>query len=161
MAKSFANDAVRSVAMQHGRVTRPSLVPSGFDHIAFQREADLRFMLLALRWLREACQRAAAITGDAQVSTALAEFDSSLPAAKDMRDVGEHLMEYVEGRGKLQRDSSRIGQRGAEPSLAVRIWEEGNAGTLSFGWAGMTLDVDDALTAAQKLYGVVLRAELT
>jgi hypothetical protein len=85
-----------------------TLVDNGFDHVAFQREADLRFMLLALRWLREACRRAAAITGDGHLKTALAEFDSSLPAAKDMRDVRELGRTRAEHRRDLEPPETRI-----------------------------------------------------
>jgi hypothetical protein len=162
MAHSAANDAVRAVAMQHGRIA--SALPEDekfFAHRGFRQEVDLRFLVLALRWLREACGLAAGITQDRGLIGALHQFDSALPAAQDMRDVGEHLRDYLRGRGDLQRPEVREARaaRGRNPdvgrqeALGVRIWEASDDGSgTRFEWAGIEIDVDRALRASEGLY---------
>jgi len=75
------------------------------------------------------------------VKTALQEFDSSLPNLSKMRNVGEHLDDYMLGIGRLH-----AVQR---TQLQVSSWN----GT-AFTWLGVELDIDTALEAA----GLLLRA---
>jgi len=168
MAHSAANDAVRAVAMQHARIS--DALPEDekfFADRGFRKEVDLRFLVLALRWLREACSIAAGITQDRVLMAALDRFDSAVPGCKDMRDVGEHLRDYLRGRGKLQRPEVRQARasRGGNPdvgrqeALGVRVWEAATGcGGTRFTWAGMDIDVDQALTTAEALYASLCAA---
>jgi hypothetical protein len=154
MAHSIANDAVRAVAMQHYRVGQP--LPEDerfFARKGFRQETDVRFLIVALRWLREGCRLAADVTRDRDLHRALSEFDAALPDTKDMRDVGEHVAEYFKGRGWLQQpqvratDASRGAERrGEHRSLAVRIWRSQDDASTTFTWAGMETNLDTAST---------------
>jgi hypothetical protein len=165
MANSSANDAIRAVAMQRQRVGRN--IPADdrfFASAGFRQEVDVRFLVVALRWLREACRLAAAVTGDRRLEVALGEFDAAFAygddagaenAAKDMRDIGEHLADYIAGRGRLQRSDRRPGDRGHESGLGVRIWATHPDGDTHFAWADMEIRLDAALEAAERLYGAL------
>lgn len=164
LAHSLANDAIRAVAMQHHRISQE--LPEDerfFTDQGFRQEADLRFLLIALRWLREACRAAAAITNDPRLADALNAFDASLPHAKDMRDVSEHVADYIRGRGALQdqRPQARAKRvaRGAEGrgqgDHGLRLWRGEDDGTRAFTWVDMEIDTGQALTAAETLYAAL------
>lgn len=164
LAHSLANDAIRAVAMQHHRISQE--LPDDerfFAGQGFRQEADLRFLLVALRWLREACRAAAAITGDPRLAGALNAFDASLPPAKDMRDVSEHVADYIRGRGALQdqrpqAQAKRVA-RGAEGrgqgDHGLRLWRGEDDGSLTFAWANMEINTGHALTVAEALYAAL------
>jgi hypothetical protein len=162
MANSLANDAIRTVAMQRDRVARNAPADDQFfAEAAFRQEVDIRFLIIALRWLREPCRLAATVTGEQRLDVAVREFDAvfvstgatgAVNVAKDMRDIGEHLADYIEGRGRLQRADRQRGNRGHESGLGVRIWTTEPDGDTRFAWAGMEIRLDAALQAAEQLY---------
>jgi hypothetical protein len=164
LAHSLANDAIRAVAMQHHRINEE--LPEDerfFAGQGFRQEADLRFMLVALRWLREASRAAAAITNDPRLADALHASDASLPPAKDMRDVSEHVADYIRGRGTLQdqRPQARAKRvaRGAEGrgqgDHGLRLWRGEDDASLTFAWVGMEINTGRALAAAETLYAAL------
>ncbi len=63
LARSMANDAIRAVALQRDRI-KDRDDGAYFAVAGFRRGVDVAFLLLALRWLREACQLVAELTGD-------------------------------------------------------------------------------------------------
>lgn len=90
LARSVANDAVRAVAMQRNRI-KDRDDDAYFVAAGFRQEVDVAFLLIALRWLREACQLIADVTGDSSLVSALSDFDRRLRGARDMRDIREHI----------------------------------------------------------------------
>lgn len=131
-----------------------------FASPGFRQEIDLRFLVLALHWLREACALAAGLTNDRRLMGALARFDSAVPNAKDMRDVGEHLRDYLRGRGKLQEPDVRrvraarsLPDVGRDEKLGVRTWD-----STHFEWADMSIDVEQVLKSAEGLYAALRTA---
>src|SRR5579862_3048669 len=77
LALSTANDAIRAVALQRDRI-KDRDDDAYFAAAGFRQEVDVAFLLLALRWLREACQLVAELTGDKALAEALGDFGRRL-----------------------------------------------------------------------------------
>lgn len=88
---------------------------------------------------------------DAALVTAVDGFDRRLPGARDLRDVREHIRDYIQGSGKLQRPATVPDRLVSMASLSSRIWL-GHDELSHFIWAGKEIRLDDALPAAERLY---------
>ena len=142
-AKSFANEACFTVALQHRRLRTTEPEDTVF---LFRWYADLQFLIVALRRIRRAAELATQVPGiSPKLIEALDEFDRCLPHLTKMRNVGEHIDDYLLGAGR-----SKEVARGA---LQVCEWN----GTV-FTWLGLTLDIDEALTAAGSLFSALADA---
>jgi len=151
MAHSVANDAIRAVAMQRSRVL--ANLPEDetfFGARGFRQEIDLNFMLVALRRLRRAATLAARIEGcQESLRESIRQFDEALPGLATMRNVGEHIDEYILGQANRR-------HRDVYPSsVGVRLWFT-SSGALVFDWVGQQIDIDKALKAAEHLYSDIL-----
>lgn len=123
MAHSAANDAMRAVALQRRRSARESEEDDVFfADTSFRREVDVYFLLSALRWLDESCKLAGNLTKDPALLRALEEYERLLPQARDMRDVHEHVADYIRGDGNLQRPNATPDRRVRVATLGVRMW---------------------------------------
>jgi hypothetical protein len=141
-AKSFCNEAIFTVALQHRRLRTTEPEDQVF---IFRRHADLQFFIVALRRLRRAVELGAEVPHvSVTLRAALTAFDNRLPGLAKMRNVGEHINDYMLGDGR-----AKGVQRG---DLQVSTWEGG-----VFTWLGVELDVDAALAAAETLFDVVKR----
>ena len=139
-AKSFCNEAVFTIALQHRRLRSTEPEDKVF---VFRRHADLQFLIVALRRLRRAAELGARVPHvSSRLRAALVEFDDRLPGLAKMRNVGEHIDDYVIGDGR-----AKDVQRG---DLQVSTWD----GTV-FNWLGVELDIDAALEAAETLFEAV------
>jgi hypothetical protein len=150
LARSTANDAIRAIALQCDRIQDRD-DDAYFAAAGFRQEVDVAFLLLALRWLREACQLVAELTGDEALADALGDFDRRLPEARDLRDVREHIRDYIKGSGKLQQKATAPDRLVPPGSLGSRTWL-GHDEFSHFIWAGKEIRLDDALPAAEVLF---------
>lgn len=142
-AKSFCNEACFTVALQHRRLRT---VEPEDEVFVFRWHADLQFLILALHRLRRAAELAQRVPQvSVALKTALEQFDRSLPSLKKMRNVGEHIDDYLLGGGRSQ-DVQR-------QSLQVSTWN----GTV-FRWLDVDLDIDIALGAAEALFSAVAKS---
>lgn len=67
-----------------------------------------------------------------------------------MRNVGEHIDEYIVGQANRR-------HRNVYPSsVGVRLWFTSESGALVFDWVGQQIDIDKALGAAEHLYADIL-----
>lgn len=107
--KGNADDALRAIVLQAHRMQNEPVVSAAFADKGFQKEIDARFLIVALRWFHRSCAAAAAASGDEGLRRAVAEFEQGVlhGKAKEMRDIWEHLDEYVRGIGVLQRPHRR------------------------------------------------------
>jgi hypothetical protein len=139
-AKSFCNRECFTVALQHRRLQTQEPEDEIF---LFRWHADLQFLIIALRRLRRAAELAARVpqVSDA-LKAAIEEFDKALPGLAKMRNVGEHIDDYLLGTGRLKEV-----RKGA---LQVSTWD----GTV-FNWLDVELNIDIALEAAQTLFAVL------
>jgi hypothetical protein len=119
----------------------------------FRWWADLQFLIVALRRLRRAAQIASAVPSASEpMAGALRDFDEALPDLQLMRNVGEHIDDYVL---ETKRRRHPIDRR----LLQVGTWD----GT-TFTWlkrqpdVDAQLNIDAALGAAENLYLTVRRA---
>jgi hypothetical protein len=89
MIRIAAGDGIHAVALQAHRIRHAEAILTAFGDKWSQREADARFLIVALRWVHRQCAAAARMTGDAQLGEAVAEFEQAVfdGAAKQMRDV--------------------------------------------------------------------------
>jgi len=156
LARSTANDAIRAVALQRDRI-KDRDDDTYFAAAGFRQEVDVAFLLVAVRWLREACQLVAELTHDAALVTALDAFDRRLPGARDLRDVREHIRDYIQGSGKLQSRATAPDRLVSSASLGSRTWL-GHDELSHFIWAGKEIRLDDALPAAERLYEAMSEA---
>jgi hypothetical protein len=152
LARSAANDAIRAVAMQRRRIKQDAEQDDAFfEHESVRQEVDVAFLLLALRWLREACQLVAELTCDEALAQAVGEFDRRLPGARDLRDVREHIRDYIQGSGRLQAATTTPDRLVSVGSLGSRTWL-GRDDVSHFIWAGQEIRLDDVLPASERLY---------
>ncbi len=156
LARSTANDAIRAVALQRDRI-KDREDDAHFAAAGFRQEVDVAFLLVALRWLREACHLVVELTQSAALAAAIGNFDRRLPAARDLRDVREHIRDYIQGSGKLQRDTTPPDRLVSMASLGSRTWL-GHDELSHFIWAGKEIRLDDALPAAECLYRAMQEA---
>ncbi len=156
LARSTANDAVRAIALQRDRINNRG-DDAYFAAAGFRQEIDVAFLLLALRWLREACQLIAELTGDKVLANALGEFDRRLPEARDLRDVREHIRDYIKGSGKLQAKKTAPDRLVPVSSLGTRTWL-GHDELSHFMWADKEVQLNDALPAAEALFRAMREA---
>jgi hypothetical protein len=156
LARSTANDAIRAVALQRDRI-KDRDDDAYFAAAGFRQEVDVAFLLLALRWLREACQLVVELTGDQALAGALGYFDRRLPKARDMRDVREHIRDYIKGSGKLQKTTTTPDRLVPPRSLGSRTWL-GHDELSHFIWAGKEIRLDDALPVAESLFEAMRNA---
>jgi hypothetical protein len=150
-AKSLANQACFTVALQHRRLK--STEPED-DVFIFRWHADLQFFIVALRRLRRAAELTAGVPAvSASVETAIHDFDERLPGLAKMRNVGEHIDDYLhEGRQPARKDRRRH-KEVRRDELQVSTWD-----VPVFTWLGVELDIDVALKAAETLFAVVSEA---
>jgi hypothetical protein len=135
-ANSLCNEACLTIALQHRRLR--SIEP-GDDNFVFRWWADIQFLIVALRRLRRSAEIAVSILKlSSLLNDALREFDDALPCLAKMRNVGEHVEDYALDRGR-DRSVSRS-------EIQVGSWD----GTV-YSWLGESLNIDTALSAAQKL----------
>jgi hypothetical protein len=130
-----------------------------FAAAGFRQEVDVAFLLVALRWLREACQLVVELTQNEALVAAVGNFDRRLPAARDLRDVREHICDYIQGSGKLQRDTTPPERLVSIASLGSRTWL-GHDELSHFIWAGKEIRLDDALPTAERLYRAMRKARV-
>lgn len=146
MAHSAANDALRGVAMQHYRISTD--LPEDerfFAGAGFRREVDLQLLLVLVIRSRRAVELGAHLLGDTTLNQELRDFDQRFPAAKQMRDIGEHVDAYIDGKGHKQKDV-------LAGSLGLRTWEDSPDGNLTFSWAYTTVSISELNEAAHRLY---------
>lgn len=137
-AKTFGNNAMFTVALQHRRLRTHE--PED-DVFYFRWQADAQFLVTALSHLRTAVELATQVEDVAEsLRNALAIFDKRLPGLRTMRNVGEHFDDYLMGKGRSHKEI----RRGA---LQVASFD----GEV-FSWLGVTLDIDCALYSAQQLF---------
>lgn len=156
LARSTANDAIRAVALQRDRI-REKEDDAYFAAAGFRQEVDVAFLLVALRWLREACQLVVELTQNEALAAAVGNFDRRLPGARDLRDVREHIRDYIQGSGKLQKDTTPPDRVVSMASLGSRTWL-GHDELSHFIWAGKEIRLDDDLPTAERLYRAMQEA---
>jgi hypothetical protein len=137
-ALSLMNEAMFTVDLQTRRVRGREPEDEVF---AMRWWADLQFLIVALRRLRRAAElgRHGLPETKEAIEGAIRSFDGDLPDLAAMRNVGEHIDDYVRERGRL-RDVERSG-------LQVGAFD----GT-TFQWLDRELNVDNARQAAERLY---------
>jgi len=143
-ARRLANLATWTVVLQRRRLKTNE--PEDREFI-FRRWADFQFLIVALTRLRRATTLAAKVPAlKSAMQNALTNFDTALPALKNMRDIAEHFDDYAMDRG---RDSS----------VSRESLEVGVIGDSVFQWLGHELNADMAVSAAQRLFTDIQQAE--
>jgi hypothetical protein len=138
-AQSLCNEACYTVALQCRRLRSQEPEDNAF---IFRWWADLQFLIIALRRLRRAAELGENISSVSTVlKEAIRDFDHALPNIKKIRNVGEHIDQYVLDAPKRHHKDVHRGE------LQVGHWD----GTV-FTWLGTDLNIDAALDAAEKLF---------
>jgi hypothetical protein len=138
-AKSFCNDAMSTIALQYRRLRIEEPEDSGF---VFRYQADLEFLIIALRRLRRTAELAARVLFVEDVlRAAINNFDQALPDLVKMRNVGKHFDEYVLNNPRRRYRDVQGGD------LLVNRWN----GT-QYEWLGRSLNIDIAHQAAEELF---------
>jgi len=137
-ARRLCSEACFTVALQRRRLRSAEPEDNSF---VFRWWADLQFLIVALRRLRRSAEIATRIPEfSVEVKVAIEEFDKSLPGLTKMRNVGEHVDAYAVNDPKRRDVSVDSGQ------LQVGFFD----GTV-YTWLGQSLNIDNALQAAEKL----------
>jgi hypothetical protein len=150
-----AGNAARAVAMQSHRAVAPSDHDQLFDGQAWRSMIECRFLAVALRWLEDIADTANWTLQDPILAATLQKFRDALPEARRMRNIGEHLPEYIIGQSHMQRKRDPSERRGAQRELGVMVWTGFDGRGTHLTWAGTNLDVDVARAAADRLYVAV------
>ena len=143
-AKSLCNEACYMVLLQRRRLQ--TIEPED-EVFVFRWWADLQFLIVALRRLRRSAELVAKRVPS--VGDAIRKFDNALPDLAKMRNVGEHIDDYAVDHPKKRRHRD-VGRR----QLQVGKWD----GKV-FRWLESSLNVDDALKAAEELLQAVREAK--
>lgn len=69
-----------------------------------------------------------------------------------MRNIGEHLPEYLLGSGRLRQRPDLLAQRSQINQLGVMIWTGHDENGTRLTWAGTNIDANEARRAADQLY---------
>jgi hypothetical protein len=147
-----AASAARTVAMQSERATSPSPHDELFDGIGFRSAVDFRFLVVALRWLQDIAEHVARATANPGLKAAIKEYENAIPEARDMRNLGEHLPEYLVGSGRMQHRKDLLKQRGHVNQLGVMVWTGSGDHGSRLTWTGTNVDADEARVAADRLF---------
>lgn len=147
-----AGTAARAVTMQSRRATEPSEHDELFDGRTWRSVVEFRFAAVALRWLEDIAETANQTLQDAALAAALEEFREAVPEAKNMRNIGEHLPEYILGSGRLQKKTSLHERRGNPRGLGAMTWTGRDGIGTHLTWADTNLDLAVAPTAADRLF---------
>jgi hypothetical protein len=137
MALIAAGDAIRAVDHQARRIRHPVASPA-FDDGGLQSFTEARFLILAIRWLQNACALASRLLNDAALRQAVADVwkTTGVQNAKDMRDVWEHFDAYIVGDGQLQRPEPSPDGIASPGSLGCCTWTGAPGRLGSLHWAG-------------------------
>jgi hypothetical protein len=138
-AVRLAAEAMHAAALQRRRLatTEPE-----DEQFVMRWWADFQFFMVALRRLRRAAELAALSATNAEdVRAAIRAFSAAVPALNLMRNVGEHIDDYV-----------LSSQRRRHGSVEPRQLEVATFDGRTVAWLGSELDVDEALAAAERLY---------
>jgi hypothetical protein len=146
-AHSLANEAIHMIALQRRRLQSEEPEDKTF---VFRRWADFQFFIISLRRLRQAALLASRPTASREtIKGAIAEFDEALPDLRKegnvvlkLRNVGEHADDYAV-------------ERGHDRNVSRQALQVGTFDTTILEWLGERLDADDALAAAERLYGAI------
>jgi hypothetical protein len=142
-ARSFANEAVFTIALQRRRILSSEPEDETF---VMRRWADVQFLLIALRRVRRAGELAKQVKAvRPEVEAAICAFDAAVPSLAVMRNVGEHIEDYATDSGR-DRSISRS-------QLSVGRWNSD-----SFEWLGHTIDFEEGQKAAENLSDVIRQA---
>ena len=137
---SLVNIAMYTVDLQCRRLRSDEPEDEKF---LFRRWTDFEFLIVALRRMRRAADlglRGIPETA-APIKEAIAAFDAALPGLATMRNVSEHIDDYILETDRRRHKDVRRGQ------LAV-----GSVGPFTFEWLDRQLNTDDAQKTAAKLY---------
>jgi len=146
------------LAVQRNRIEN---FPDGA--LIFQEEADLHFLLVALRNFVQAVRlvnRLAQPEQSALIQQGLTDFLQAVPNALNLRDVLEHFDVYLFGEGNLQAPRGPK-KRGATPANPLpTLWVSRTAESTSISVAvpsfeTITIVMEEADAAAQRLVSVV------
>jgi len=144
-AKSLCNVACFTIALQCRRLKTSEPEDEIF---VLHWYADLRFLILTLRRLRRAAKLAADVPSvSACIEVAIFRFDKSLPGLGKLRNVDEHIDDYVRGNPKNQH----------KEIIRDELQRNSFDGSV-FYWLGAELDIDVALKAAEALFAAVVEA---
>jgi hypothetical protein len=147
-----AGTAARAVTMQSQRATESSEHDELFDGRTWRSVVEFRFAAVALRWLEDIAETANRTLQDDALTSALQEFRAAVPQARNMRNIGEHLPEYILGNGRLQKKPDPQKRRGELRSLGSMTWTGYDGRGTHLTWADTNLDVEVARTAADRLF---------
>lgn len=137
---SLANDAMWAIGLQMRRIRPPEPEDAPF---VFRGWVDVQFLIVALRRLRQISNILSSRIPE--VHEAQRVFDRRLPQLLTYRNVGEHIDDYVLGKG---RNKLVLGEQ-----LQVGKWDG-----RTFEWLDSSLDVDLAHDAAMELFAVIGKA---
>ncbi|ESZ99708.1 hypothetical protein ThrDRAFT_02702 [Frankia casuarinae] len=121
--------------------------PEDEDYL-FRVWADIDFLIITLWKIRTVTLAAARrLPSDLALTDAIAEFDRSVPHLKLMRDVGQHLEDYM-----INAASRRHRRPGTEYKISRRQLEVAAWSQNDFRWLDAVLDFTDSRKAASVLY---------
>jgi hypothetical protein len=144
-ARSFANEAMWAVALQRRRIRSTEPEDRRF---VFRWWVDLQFLIVALRRLRRAAELASRVaSAGPSVALALKKFDEALPQLSVMRNVGEHIDDYLLGNSKTRHKQVSRGM------LQSGTWDG-----VTYTWLNESLNVDGAHDAAFQLFSALRTA---
>lgn len=143
---SFANEYVHTVQLQYDRMYAEDVRD---DHFPLRVYADIKFFILALTWLEKSTREMGKYpVWFPSIQIARDRFKKAIPNLELMRNVSEHIEEYMFDRGKkshVKRDQLQVSQWSKEEFY----WLQGEDGE------HLTINFKNALEAARELYSAV------
>lgn len=178
LAASLANLFMRATAMQADRLVAVDRSASArFQDVEdWRREADLQFMAVSARRIRRIAEAVQEITGDDTLRKEIGAFEQSLPTLKLLRDVHEHLDEYLQGGGhddNVSPSNLRVGITGSMAfqgdAMLIRLADadsgagaaessENPRSAFQYEVGGLSLSASDLLNETENLYSALSAA---
>lgn len=135
-ARHLANIGVWSVELQVERLKKEDQDDAEF---VMRKAADFHFLVVALMRVRRA---ATLVSKSSNIKNAIGKFDKEVPSLRSMRNVLEHIDDYIDGKG---RDTSVvIGE------LFIYAF-----GSDKVAWSKYEIDLEKALKASANLFKAI------
>ena len=141
--------------------------PSGIDRskveagylLGVQQAVDIHSILRGIRNVLRLLEDRVADDGDDRLPRVEAEFRRSFPAAWDLRDILEHLPDYVAGEGRLQKTGAMPADSNVPNLVYSSVKDPSSEITLLFNFDKQKVEIKAAARKAIEIADLLTESE--
>lgn len=135
-----------------------SKVEAGY-FLGIQQAVDIHSVLRGIRNVLRILEGRTGTAGHDRLLRAEAEFRNSFPAAWDLRDILEHLPDYVAGEGKLQKAGAMPMDSNVPNLVYSSVKDPSSEITLLFNFDKQKIEIKAAARKAIEIAGLLAESE--